>query len=135
MACLALLFFSSRRRHTRCALVTGVQTCALPISRGHLLVEQPLQDRPIGDVAEPFAVRRALAADFCRFGDESSLPFAPICHIYSLSLIFHVWHLEDGSNESAPSRLSHYPLSVRPRPGARHQPGAPLPRPLPSPGT
>src|SRR3546814_15539898 len=26
------LFFSSRRRHTICALVTGVQTCALPIS-------------------------------------------------------------------------------------------------------
>src|SRR3546814_9034132 len=25
-------FYSSRRRHTRCALVTGVQTCALPIS-------------------------------------------------------------------------------------------------------
>src|SRR3546814_16181958 len=23
--------FSSRRRHTRCALVTGVQTCALPL--------------------------------------------------------------------------------------------------------
>src|SRR3546814_3917506 len=29
-----LFFFSSRRRHTRCALVTGVQTCALPISSG-----------------------------------------------------------------------------------------------------
>src|SRR3546814_13214014 len=28
-----MFFFSSRRRHTRCALVTGVQTCALPISR------------------------------------------------------------------------------------------------------
>src|SRR3546814_4467908 len=27
-----LFFFSSIRRHTRCALVTGVQTCALPIS-------------------------------------------------------------------------------------------------------
>src|SRR3546814_12226008 len=26
-----LFFFSSRRRHTRCALVTGVQTCALPV--------------------------------------------------------------------------------------------------------
>src|SRR3546814_5903334 len=26
-----LFVFSSRRRHTRCALVTGVQTCALPI--------------------------------------------------------------------------------------------------------
>src|SRR3546814_5563937 len=26
-----IVFFSSRRRHTRCAFVTGVQTCALPI--------------------------------------------------------------------------------------------------------
>src|SRR3546814_6256073 len=34
-----LFFFSSRRRHTRCALVTGVQTCALPIrAEGRLLV-------------------------------------------------------------------------------------------------
>src|SRR3546814_8483479 len=33
MLCVYLFFFfSSRRRHTRCALVTGVQTCALPIS-------------------------------------------------------------------------------------------------------
>src|SRR3546814_8995010 len=33
MACMlsVVFFFSSRRRHTRCALVTGVQTCALPI--------------------------------------------------------------------------------------------------------
>src|SRR3546814_14892664 len=29
-----VFFFSSRRRHTRCALVTGVQTCALPICIG-----------------------------------------------------------------------------------------------------
>src|SRR3546814_4109583 len=29
--CGVLFFFSSRRRHTSCALVTGVQTCALPI--------------------------------------------------------------------------------------------------------
>src|SRR3546814_84337 len=29
---MSCFFFSSRRRHTRCALVTGVQTCALPIS-------------------------------------------------------------------------------------------------------
>src|SRR3546814_3776820 len=29
--CGCVFFFSSRRRHTRCALVTGVQTCALPI--------------------------------------------------------------------------------------------------------
>src|SRR3546814_11800322 len=34
--CLFIMFFffSSRRRHTRCALVTGVQTCALPILSG-----------------------------------------------------------------------------------------------------
>src|SRR3546814_1013548 len=29
------LFFASRRRHTRCALVTGLQTCALPICIYH----------------------------------------------------------------------------------------------------
>src|SRR3546814_13389386 len=32
IAFMFMCFFSSRRRHTRCALVTGVQTCALPIS-------------------------------------------------------------------------------------------------------
>src|SRR3546814_12737307 len=32
---LFIFFFSSRRRHTSCALVTGVQTCALPIFRGN----------------------------------------------------------------------------------------------------
>src|SRR3546814_7844705 len=31
--CVIFCFFSSRRRHTICALVTGVQTCALPILR------------------------------------------------------------------------------------------------------
>src|SRR3546814_12240644 len=31
---IVVCFFSSRRRHTRCALVTGVQTCALPICAG-----------------------------------------------------------------------------------------------------
>src|SRR3546814_1939536 len=33
-----IFFFSSRRRHTRCALVTGVQTCALPISCVHACI-------------------------------------------------------------------------------------------------
>src|SRR3546814_2962952 len=32
-------FFSSRRRHTRCALVTGVQTCALPICALQTLIQ------------------------------------------------------------------------------------------------
>src|SRR3546814_4466646 len=34
--CFWFFFFSSRRRHTRCALVTGVQTCALPIVQADL---------------------------------------------------------------------------------------------------
>src|SRR3546814_3792832 len=34
MAMMYSIFFTSRRRHTRCALVTGVQTCALPIYSG-----------------------------------------------------------------------------------------------------
>ena len=32
-------FFSSRRRHTRCADVTGVQTCALPISSSYAYID------------------------------------------------------------------------------------------------
>src|SRR3546814_9648467 len=43
-------FFSSRRRHTRCALVTGVQTCALPIYRSRP-VFYVLQDPSLTDLA------------------------------------------------------------------------------------
>ena len=37
---LLLKFFSSRRRHTRCADVTGVQTCALPICEVYILTKE-----------------------------------------------------------------------------------------------
>src|SRR3546814_2663913 len=40
-----LFFFSSRRRHTRCALVTGVQTCALPISLARLIEPPDWRDK------------------------------------------------------------------------------------------
>src|SRR3546814_1021977 len=40
---LCVFFFSSRSRHTKCALVTGVQTCALPIWTG----QEPSWDSPI----------------------------------------------------------------------------------------
>src|SRR3546814_3356945 len=43
--------FSSRRLHTRCALVTGVQTCALPI----LIEPQPLAKPDRGRVAAMLA--------------------------------------------------------------------------------
>src|SRR3546814_19552065 len=41
---MSVCFFSSRRRHTRCALVTGVQTCALPI---FIHAAKPHPDREI----------------------------------------------------------------------------------------
>src|SRR3546814_3950954 len=47
-----LFFFSSRRRHTRCALVTGVQTCALPIL-SRPLDPPPAREAAIERVAEP----------------------------------------------------------------------------------
>src|SRR3546814_17872668 len=47
-------FFSSRRRHTRCALVTGVQTCALPIC----LFNRMLKD--IADESEKALIMEAV---------------------------------------------------------------------------
>src|SRR3546814_3062362 len=56
-----VFFFSSRRRHTRCALVTGVQTCALPISRRRRLVAGPpgqcLDPCRCRSMLQPFAQR------------------------------------------------------------------------------
>src|SRR3546814_3719025 len=46
ICCYMCFIFSIRRRHTRCALVTGVQTCALPICKGLFIkeLETALQD-------------------------------------------------------------------------------------------
>src|SRR3546814_7269748 len=47
-----LFFVSSRRRHTRCALVTGVQTCALPIFQVEAYgANMPLNQ--VGSIAVP----------------------------------------------------------------------------------
>src|SRR3546814_1526165 len=47
---LSLVFVASRRRHTRCALVTGVQTCALPIF--------VLKSAALGDVQQLVDIRK-----------------------------------------------------------------------------
>src|SRR3546814_6989247 len=61
-----LFFFSSRRRHTRCALVTGVQTCALPISLGPANHDQrDLGKNPTEHIAPSPSPRRALSATSC----------------------------------------------------------------------
>src|SRR3546814_16853350 len=54
-------FFSSRRRHTICALVTGVQTCALPISKDELK-EDEQQNEDIGPLARQADARVEEAA-------------------------------------------------------------------------
>src|SRR3546814_4346839 len=53
-------FFSSRRRHTRCALVTGVQTCALPISLAAVRQGIARWANPSSPHAEGRAARAAL---------------------------------------------------------------------------
>src|SRR3546814_13458694 len=52
MCVFLVFFFSSRRRHTRCALVTGVQTCALPISQQRIIVNE---NSAIRDLAALYA--------------------------------------------------------------------------------
>src|SRR3546814_15358345 len=44
------VFFSSRRRHTRCALVTGVQTCALPIYQNETFLNNSSKNKDAGIV-------------------------------------------------------------------------------------
>src|SRR3546814_4038126 len=51
-------FFSSRRRHTRCTLVTGVQTCALPICKG-----SPTKEYTFGVAISSDSLGKALASE------------------------------------------------------------------------
>src|SRR3546814_2557042 len=59
-----MFFSSSRGRHTRCALVTGVQTCALPIYAHLIIIDGDYAGRsvPIARVAGR-CIRFAYAAD------------------------------------------------------------------------
>src|SRR3546814_2653049 len=63
MFMLSLFFFSSRRRHTRCALVTGVQTCALPIFLPAACEHCGCAEQPLGNLLIELA-GRFLGPDF-----------------------------------------------------------------------
>src|SRR3546814_8473562 len=63
-------FFSSRRRHTRCALVTGVQTCALPILHASGHGKAILSALP-AEVIVPDVVARELEKETSRSTGES----------------------------------------------------------------
>src|SRR3546814_13206727 len=61
---LIVFFFSSRRRHTRCALVTGVQTCALPIC--------------LDEAVEPRRLARGDAGGGCAFREPEIVALPPL---------------------------------------------------------
>src|SRR3546814_5000494 len=76
-------FFSSRRRHTRCALVTGVQTCALPIwERFRTLVATAsaltnvLAADPLSRVLDGYHRFRLYAPRMLRLLDMQAAPIA-----------------------------------------------------------
>src|SRR3546814_5810072 len=74
-------FFSSRRRHTRCALVTGVQTCALPISGKIVQGEQAkalvIEDLKPLNLCPVFLTREEIDDYYEGFSNEV---LWPICH-------------------------------------------------------
>src|SRR3546814_18272485 len=75
------LFFSSRRRHTRCALVTGVQTCALPIS---VLASLHTQDgkTALERLEMPWSEGDAILVEWpAAHGLAAQLLFCPACAI------------------------------------------------------
>src|SRR3546814_16810281 len=70
--CVLAFFFSSRRRHTRCALVTGVQTCALPISYLHVFPYSARKGTPAARMPQlPVALRKARAARLRAAGERA----------------------------------------------------------------
>src|SRR3546814_1528586 len=70
-------FFSSRRRHTRCALVTGVQTCALPICPFE--ISESLNRSRIAGLLDPAKkkVFRNALLEFIRYGLPYVFPVEP----------------------------------------------------------
>src|SRR3546814_6667929 len=72
-----LVFLSSRRRQTRCALVTGVQTCALPISGGKRAGKAIDKGLRVGNML-----------DYFHGGDKIKTRLAQI--LYAASPIIHV---------------------------------------------
>src|SRR3546814_6241492 len=83
-------FFSSRRRHTRCALVTGVQTCALPISAIWTYMRE-VDDRqelgiPFLHVTTELFLSRAFKQENLHLSRRVDLPHGFEGHLYKWDL-------------------------------------------------
>src|SRR3546814_3493436 len=75
MLCVLMFVLSSRRRHTRCALVTGVQTCALPIWQPeafnkYVLALSQASDTDIGNITQLYQAFEQRHTEFHQFGSR-----------------------------------------------------------------
>src|SRR3546814_13882655 len=97
-------FFSSRRRHTRCALVTGVQTCALPIcvASAYLYLRQPAiaRDlyREVIAAGETDLTQRAEIGLFYALAENEEIASA-VTHIDAVNGGRPIWLYEKGQPE------------------------------------
>src|SRR3546814_14165565 len=85
---IVLFFFSSRRRHTSCALVTGVQTCALPILSAflaHCREEEPEIEIRLAEVPLAEQLRGLRSGDF-------TIGFAHTAEVGEEILAEQIWH-------------------------------------------
>src|SRR3546814_4981184 len=81
-----VFFFSSRRRHTRCALVTGVQTCALPILWGALMA--PMFALYTGEsIARVFFITAAAFAGTSLYGYTTKRDLSTMGRFLAMSTI------------------------------------------------
>src|SRR3546814_18110676 len=99
----SLFFFSSRRRHTICALVTGVQTCALPIFP-LIQVDDPgdiIPGEPNTPGARCALDSLELAAGLARSGAAGAVVTAPV----SKAQLYSIGFTHDGQTEFVADRL------------------------------
>src|SRR3546814_3854888 len=122
-------FFSSRRRNTRCALVTGVQTCSLPICAtrpcegdDHIPEGDPRGWQPIAPSAIPFGANlprrpramtkediRRVQQDYvaARSEEHTSEPQSLMRYSYA------VFFLKQNTKTHTPIRQSHHMISLK----------------------
>src|SRR3546814_5870364 len=82
-----LFFFSSRRRHTRCALVTGVQTCALPILDQIVNHAAKIRYMSGGKTGVPLTLRTMRGAGVGLGGQHSDMYEAWFAHVPGLKIV------------------------------------------------
>src|SRR3546814_6731797 len=112
-------FFSSRRRHTRCALVTGVQTCALPIL-GESTIPPFLQLLAGLGISESEFVQATQASfklgigfeDWGGPGHRYFHPFGTIGQMANARDFYQIW-LRAAAAGEAPPLLAFAPAHVR----------------------